>query len=86
MIRDKETLHNSADCVCTLEFMDGARQTDGSAGMSASETRGNAPQGLKNSPMGARNGAAFESLSVKSRHLETTDSLPQLAASYSDHP
>ena len=33
--------------VCTVEFVDGARQTDGSTGMSAPEIRGMARQGLQ---------------------------------------
>jgi len=54
--------------------------------MSTPDSRGKALKGLKTSPTGARNARHFERLRVRSCHLKTTDSLEQLAASYSDHP
>jgi transposase, IS5 family len=46
--------------VCAIEFVDGAQQTDGSAGMSASESRGNGLHGPENSPMGRKNSATLK--------------------------
>jgi hypothetical protein len=54
--------------------------------MSASASRGNALQGLKSSPLGARNSTTLTELRMKSCHLKINDSLQQLATSYSDHP
>jgi hypothetical protein len=72
--------------ICVVHLVDGARQTDGSAGMSAPQSQGKAPQGLKSSPTGTRIGSHLKWLPLKSRHLKTTVSLLQVAASYSDHP
>jgi len=58
--RFEEEHRPTCHTVCVVKFVDGARQTDGSAGMSAHESRGNALQWQKSSPMGAKNGATLK--------------------------
>jgi hypothetical protein len=46
--------------VCAVQLVEGAQQTDGGAGMSASASRGKVLQGLKSNQMGARNGVTLK--------------------------
>jgi hypothetical protein len=60
LLRLVEDQRPTRHTVCGVKFVDGARQTAGSAGMSSPEIRGNALQGLKTGPMGGRNGATLK--------------------------
>jgi hypothetical protein len=59
-IKSEEKHGTTRRTVCAVEFMDGSRQTYENTGMSAPETRGNAPKRLQTSLMSAKNGATLK--------------------------
>ncbi len=54
--------------------------------MSAPANRAMVLQSAKVAPAGSKNGWDSVEIPLKLRHLKINDSLPHLAASYSDHP